>query len=55
MSPTILSAPAAVSPLVLSDRLLTLAQDADRVGQRDTALHLLALAHNVLDQAPGRI
>ena len=53
MSPTILSAPAAISPLVLSDRLLTLARDADRAGQRDTALHLLALAHGVFDEAPG--
>lgn len=47
------------SPLVLSDRLLTLAQDADRAGLRGAALRLLGLAHQVLDRptsglaAPG--
>ncbi len=54
MSPTILTAPATASPLVLSDRLLTLARDADHVGRRDTALPLLALAHGVFDETPGR-
>ena len=41
-----------VSPLVLSDRLLRLAEDADTVGLRLTAEHLLALASDVLDQPP---
>jgi hypothetical protein len=41
------------SPLVLSDRLLTLAQDADLAGYRGTAEHLLTLASKVLDK-PGR-
>ncbi len=54
MSPTILTAPAVVSPLVLSDRLLTLAQDADLAGQRDTAQCLVALAYSVLDGTSDR-
>jgi len=41
------------SPLVLSDRLLTLAQDADLAGYRGTAEHLLVLASQVLDK-PAR-
>ncbi|HEY1931727.1 MAG TPA: hypothetical protein VGG99_06940 [Acetobacteraceae bacterium] len=39
----------AFSPLLLSDRLLTLAQDADRAGYRVAAEHLLFLATEVLD------
>lgn len=39
------------SPFVLSDRLITLAQDADRAGQRPVALSLIDLAYEVLDQA----
>jgi hypothetical protein len=38
-----------VSPLVLSDRLLTLAKDADRAGFQIVAEHLLYLASDVLD------
>ena len=53
MSPTILTAPATISPLVLSDRLLTLAQDADRAGQRDAARCLVALACGVFDHISG--
>ena len=45
---------AAFSPLMLSDRLLTLAQDADRAGFRLTAEHLLTLAESVLDE-PQRV
>lgn len=40
---------AAISPLVLSDRLLSLAEDADRAGFRGAAEHLLDLASDVLD------
>jgi len=44
-----------ISPLVLCDRLLRLAQDADGAGLRDAAEHLLALAADVLDSpAPAR-
>lgn len=39
------------SPLVLSDRLLNLAEDADRAGCPVAAEHLLALAHAVFDEA----
>lgn len=45
---------APVSPLVLSDRLLALAQDADRAGFTGTAERLLRLAHSVFDETPYR-
>ena len=38
-----------VSPLMLSDRLLRLAEDADGAGFRTTAEHLLNMASQVLD------
>jgi len=41
-----------ISPLMLSDRLLRLAEEADGAGLRVTAEHLLALASDVLDQKP---
>ena len=44
----------AFSPLMLSDRLLTLAQDADRAGYRLAAENLLFLAQEVLEQ-PQRL
>lgn len=40
----------APSPLVLCDRLLTLAQDADRAGYAITAEHLLHLAYDVFEE-----
>ena len=40
-----------LSELVLSDRLITLAKDADRAGYIDTAEHLLSLAYSVFDEA----
>jgi hypothetical protein len=39
------------SPLMLSDRLLSLAQDAEKAGCAATAQRLLALAHSVFDEA----
>jgi hypothetical protein len=45
---------AAVSELVLSDRLITLAEDADRAGYTTTAEHLLNLACSVFDEATKR-
>ena len=39
------------SELVLSDRLIALAQDADRAGYPDTAEHLVSLACSVFDEA----
>ena len=38
------------SPLVLSDRLLTLAEDADRAGFQITADRLVRLAYRVFDE-----
>jgi len=46
MTPSLHTAP---TTLMLSDRLITLAQDADRAGCQITAEHLLALAHTVFD------
>lgn len=42
--------PYSPSPLILCDRLLSLAQDADRAGLSITAEHLLHLAHAVFDE-----
>jgi hypothetical protein len=41
-----------VSPLVLCDELLSLAQQADHAGFDTTAKRLLALASSVLDNPP---
>ena len=42
------------SPMVLSDRLLSLAEEADRAGCKTTAEHLLNLAHTVFDETIHR-
>lgn len=47
LAPTYETAP--VSPLVLADRLLTLAQDASRAGFPEPAARLLKLAFSVYD------
>ncbi len=47
-----LHAQTAVSPLLLADRLITLAQDADRAGMRDAASRLVRLAHRVCEERP---
>lgn len=44
-----------VSPLVLSDRLITLAEQASQAGYAITARRLVALAHKVLDDPPRRL
>ena len=41
-----------ISPLVLADRLISLAQDADRAGYLDSATRLLGLAYAVFDEQP---
>jgi len=41
-----------VSPLVLCDRLLRLAEEADHAGFPGAAEHLLDLAYEVLDEPP---
>jgi hypothetical protein len=42
-----------VSPLMLADRLLTLARDADRAGFFKPAERLLKLAYAVCDEKPA--
>ncbi len=46
--------PPPVSRLVLCDRLLTMAQDIDRLGLRHAAEHLVGLADAVLIAPPPR-
>jgi hypothetical protein len=41
-----------VSPLLLSDRLLTLAEQADQAGYCTAAKRLVSLALTVLDEKP---
>ena len=41
-----------VSPLVLADRLITLAQDADRAGYTASASRLVSMALAVFDETP---
>jgi hypothetical protein len=43
------NAPSCLSPLMLSDRLLSLAEDAGKAGCTATADQLLLLAHSVFD------
>lgn len=38
------------SPLVLADRLISLAQEADRAGLHDSASRLVGLVYAVLDE-----
>jgi hypothetical protein len=44
------SARTPISPLMLSDRLLRLAEDADSAGFRTAAVKLLTMASQVLDK-----
>jgi len=41
-----------ISPLLLSDRLITMAEQAGQAGYRDAAHRLLALACQVLNNPP---
>jgi hypothetical protein len=41
-----------VSPMLLADRMLFLAEQAERAGLADTAGRLVALAHTVFDEHP---
>jgi hypothetical protein len=41
-----------VSPLVIADRLIGLAQDADRAGLRRPAANLVRLAFQMYDEQP---
>ena len=44
--------PVPFSPLMLADRLITLAEDADRAGLRRTAGHLVRLAERACTERP---
>jgi hypothetical protein len=48
----LVAAQAEISPLLLADRLITLAQDADRAGYSGTAGRLLRMAFRVCEEAP---
>lgn len=48
----VMPSPVPVSPLVLSDQLITLAEQASHAGYASTARRLVALAHKVLDDPP---
>jgi hypothetical protein len=50
-APPYCAAPGSVSPLLLADRMLTLARHADRAGLAATAGGLVNLAHTVFDEA----
>jgi len=51
-TPTLATAQPQCSELVLSDRLIALAEDAGRAGFTDTAERLITLACSVFDEAP---
>lgn len=46
--------PHPLSPMTLSDRLITLAKDADTLGYAVTAEQLVQLALTIFDEAPRR-
>lgn len=47
--PSLPRLPIPISPLLLADRLLTLAQDADRAGYAAAASHMVTAMYAVLD------
>jgi hypothetical protein len=51
LTPRAPSSPPA-SPLVLCDRLITLAEDADRAGLKTTAAHLVELIEEMFAEKP---
>ncbi len=50
--PAMLAGPHQLSPLMLADRLISLAQEADRAGHPAAATTLIGLAYTVLDERP---
>ncbi len=46
--------PPTVSPLILADRLISLAREADRAGYTDSASRLVGMALAVFDETPHR-
>ena len=55
MQATTSTKPVPVSPLMLADRLISLAQDADRAGYARSATRLLGLAYAMFDEAPKHV
>ncbi len=55
MSATASPQPAGPSPLLLCDKLITLAQQADRAGYPITAHHLALLVETMFEEPPARI
>jgi hypothetical protein len=51
IDPRVPSSPTA-SPLVLCDRLISLAEDAERAGLRTTAAHLVELIEEIFEEKP---
>ena len=45
-------APPPASPLVLCDRLISLAEDTDRAGLKTTAAHLVELIEEMFEEKP---
>lgn len=54
MPNTTTHSPAPPSPLLLCDRLIALAQEADRAGFAITAGHLAELAESMFEEQPRR-
>ena len=52
--PSTATIPSPVSPLVLADRLISLAREADRAGYTDSASRLVGMALAVFDETPQR-
>ncbi len=52
LSPAVQAGVPGISPLMLSDHLLKLAEEADRAGLAGAATMLIGLAHSVLDKRP---
>lgn len=51
LDPRVPSTPPA-SPLILCDRLISLAEDAERAGLRTTAAHLVELIEEIFEEKP---
>jgi hypothetical protein len=52
LTPQAVTVVTAVSPLVIADRLIGLAQDADRAGLHRPAANLVRLAFRMYDEQP---
>ena len=52
LAPPVPTSPPPASPLVLCDRLISLAKDADRAGFKTTAAHLVELIEEMFEEKP---